>query len=165
MPFPIACPTCRNVLLVHELQIGTVVQCGACRGVLTVAVPVVEALSSPGPVTEPEPEFSLPDDEPAPLRKPPKRGREFLFWLALWVACTTAIRFLIDPGPFFLSAGFAFVVVVLLAGGWYGTSACPRCGQRLQGFRWDNPRVDGGPDRRYKSNAKRCLGCRFALLQ
>jgi hypothetical protein len=41
----------------------------------------------------------------------------------------------------------------------YARTPCPACQRRWAATRWDRQRIDGGPDRRFQNNARRCAHC------
>ncbi len=155
MPFVVQCPTCRCLLTVHELQIGTVVACPTCHCPLMVAVPNATGPTAERPHEEP---FAIPDDQPAPA--PRRRGWTWslVSWMIFWAAVAGAI---FAAGlPNFDAAMFMAAPITLLAASVYNCLPdCPGCGQRLFGFAWDRRRKDGGADLRYKHNTRRCNRC------
>lgn len=160
MPFVLWCPTCRNALTVHESQIGTIVSCPTCRYPLTVP------LQSPSPigaaVLEPEPDADLDfsPEESEGGQRPSHPGNGFiasvlfvgLWWFLLVLMCLATDK---ESTPFVVATGVVGPMWL-----WYFCQVCcPNCGQRIWGWRWDESRKDGGPDRRFKHNACRCGKC------
>lgn len=175
------CPVCRQAIAAPSSLQGEAYACPKCSAAvdcwpapvsqppLPVARPLPAPRASQVPVLRQGRKRQAHDPDDAddddggyrPWRWP--FGAEFTAWLIVW-ACLSVVGVIaywptVGWRALFTRPLGAGVVLFVAAVIHYSRKPCPGCGSRWSGGRWDHPRIDGGPDRRFKYNAFRCCRC------
>jgi len=159
-------------MVVHELQVGTVIQCPTCHHALSIPFPPI-----------PQPVQQTNDLPPAELLERNSDSSDtssnrivFVSWVVAWVIVTILGIFLFfwvfsgkdmtrGWSPFMIGPLISAGLIGLVAATHYSITPCPGCHRRYVSASWKNSRKDGDADRRFKHNTNSCNGCGYVYVE